>query len=131
MRCVWMFEKCISMRWAGKNTTTTGAEVLVETGWAFTDAHGQRIRLPHTIDPRTDDPHDDDRPLPDAASGGKDRAGQADRPGQALPSRLPRSPGHAPGWNAPTSSSSWSALAHAVSVSSSFCTNSERVSPGA
>ncbi|MFC7021796.1 hypothetical protein ACFQHV_01540 [Promicromonospora thailandica] len=53
--------------WAGKNTTTTGVEALVETGWAFTDAHGQRIRLPHTIDARTDDPHVADRPLPDAA----------------------------------------------------------------
>jgi hypothetical protein len=33
--------------------TTTGARTgtLVETGWAFTDANGHRIRLPQTIEP--------------------------------------------------------------------------------
>ena len=41
----------IVMHWTGKPTTgasTVGA--LVETGWAFTDAHGHRIHLPQAID---------------------------------------------------------------------------------
>ena len=41
----------IVMHWTGKPTTgasTVGA--LVETGWAFTDAHGHRIHLPEAID---------------------------------------------------------------------------------
>jgi hypothetical protein len=57
----------ITMHWTGTPTTdtattetgtgttgtTTGARTgtLVETGWAFTDANGHRIRLPHAIEP--------------------------------------------------------------------------------
>ncbi|MGI5186527.1 DUF222 domain-containing protein [Promicromonospora sp. CA-289599] len=45
--------KNITMHWTGKTTTTdndatTGA--LLETGWAFTDAYGHRIRLPEPIE---------------------------------------------------------------------------------
>jgi hypothetical protein len=45
----------ITMHWTGKTAdaagtgTSTGA--LLETGWAFTDARGQRIRLPDAIEP--------------------------------------------------------------------------------
>ena len=58
--------KGITMHWTGKPTTDTSAAgaagVLVETGWAFTDAHGHRIRLPDAIitppsaDPTRDPP---------------------------------------------------------------------------
>jgi hypothetical protein len=65
----------ITMHWTGKPTGTTtgtattgtatgtattgtaaGATVgaLVETGWAFTDANGHRIRLPQAIEPALD-----------------------------------------------------------------------------
>jgi hypothetical protein len=40
------------MHWAGKpTTTTTTAGVLLETGWAFTDARGRRIGLPEPLEP--------------------------------------------------------------------------------
>ncbi|MFC4627610.1 DUF222 domain-containing protein [Promicromonospora alba] len=39
----------ITMHWTGKPTDTT-AGVLLETGWAFTDARGHRIRLPEAIE---------------------------------------------------------------------------------
>ena len=41
----------ITMHWTGKpaHTDTTGA--LLETGWAFTDAHGHHIRLPDALEP--------------------------------------------------------------------------------
>ena len=39
------------MHWTGKPTTSSGAVgALVETGWAFTDTRGHRIRLPQAID---------------------------------------------------------------------------------
>ncbi|MFD6142821.1 HNH endonuclease, partial [Promicromonospora sp. NPDC060271] len=52
--------KGITMHWTGKPTTTntttatdtstsTPAGALLETGWAFTDARGHRIRLPEPI----------------------------------------------------------------------------------
>ncbi|WP_369374073.1 DUF222 domain-containing protein [Promicromonospora sp. Populi] len=48
----------IVMHWTGKPTTdTTGVSTvgaLVETGWAFTDARGHRIRLPEALDPLPD-----------------------------------------------------------------------------
>jgi hypothetical protein len=48
----------ITMHWTGKPVHGTGADtgtgagvgVLLETGWAFTDARGHRIRLPEAID---------------------------------------------------------------------------------
>ncbi|MFE7506942.1 DUF222 domain-containing protein [Promicromonospora sp. NPDC057488] len=40
----------ITMHWADKPTTTT-AEMLLETGWAFTDARGHRIALPEPLEP--------------------------------------------------------------------------------
>ncbi len=62
----------IVMHWTGKPTTgasTTGA--LVETGWAFTDARGHRIRLPEAIDapppPGTDPAADPTAEPPPAA----------------------------------------------------------------
>jgi hypothetical protein len=46
--------KGITMHWTGKATTGT-AGALLETGWAFTDARGHRIRLPGPIEaPGTD-----------------------------------------------------------------------------
>ncbi|GAA4703656.1 hypothetical protein GCM10023198_26390 [Promicromonospora umidemergens] len=41
----------IVMHWTGKPTAADGAGTLLETGWAFTDAHGRRIRLPEAIEP--------------------------------------------------------------------------------
>ncbi|WP_419706448.1 DUF222 domain-containing protein [Promicromonospora sp. NFX87] len=41
--------KGITMHWTGKATTDT-AGALLETGWAFTDARGHRIRLPEPIE---------------------------------------------------------------------------------
>jgi hypothetical protein len=41
----------IVMHWTGKATTDGGAGTLLETGWAFTDARGHRIRLPEAIQP--------------------------------------------------------------------------------
>ena len=50
----------ITMHWAGKPTTGTGAGALVETGWMFTDARGHHIHLPDALDapppPATDPP---------------------------------------------------------------------------
>jgi hypothetical protein len=40
----------ITMHWTGKPTTNTTADTLLETGWAFTDARGHRIRLPEPIE---------------------------------------------------------------------------------
>ena len=40
----------ISMHWTGKPVTAGAVGALVETGWAFTDARGHRIRLPEAID---------------------------------------------------------------------------------
>jgi hypothetical protein len=45
--------KGITMRWTGKATTTDNgaiSDTLLETGWAFTDARGHRIRLPEPIE---------------------------------------------------------------------------------
>ena len=42
--------KGITMHWTGKPTTNTTAGALLETGWAFTDAHGHRIQLPEPIE---------------------------------------------------------------------------------
>ncbi|MGI5186963.1 DUF222 domain-containing protein [Promicromonospora sp. CA-289599] len=42
--------KGITMHWTGKTTTDTTAGALLETGWAFTDARGHRIRLPEPIE---------------------------------------------------------------------------------
>jgi hypothetical protein len=42
--------KGITMHWTGKATTNTTAGALLETGWAFTDARGHRIRLPEPIE---------------------------------------------------------------------------------
>jgi hypothetical protein len=42
--------KGITMHWTGKPTTDTTAGALLETGWAFTDARGHRIRLPEAIE---------------------------------------------------------------------------------
>ena len=44
----------IVMHWTGKATADDGAGTLLETGWAFTDAHGRRIRLPEAIGPATE-----------------------------------------------------------------------------
>ena len=41
----------ITMHWSGKSTGTMTAGVLLETGWAFTDARGQRIGLPEPVEP--------------------------------------------------------------------------------
>ncbi|GHH64968.1 HNH endonuclease signature motif containing protein [Promicromonospora soli] len=61
----------ITMHWTGKPMTGTGAGVLVETGWVFTDARGHRIRLPEAIDvlppPGTDLPADQTAEPPPAA----------------------------------------------------------------
>jgi hypothetical protein len=47
--------KGITMHWTGKAATDTTAGALLETGWAFTDARGHRIRLPEPIEaPGTD-----------------------------------------------------------------------------
>ncbi|MFD2795249.1 DUF222 domain-containing protein [Promicromonospora vindobonensis] len=60
----------ITMHWTGKPTTDTPG-MLIETGWAFTDARGHRIHLPQAIDtppPTTNDPQDIDptaEPPPD------------------------------------------------------------------
>ncbi|GAB2477527.1 hypothetical protein GCM10027063_18390 [Promicromonospora xylanilytica] len=51
--------KGITMHWTGKPTTThtetrTGTGMpgaLLETGWAFTDPRGHRIRLPEALEP--------------------------------------------------------------------------------
>ncbi|MEU4360776.1 DUF222 domain-containing protein [Promicromonospora sp. NPDC023987] len=42
--------KGIVMQWTGKPKTDVGAGALLETGWAFTDAHGHRIRLPEAVE---------------------------------------------------------------------------------
>jgi hypothetical protein len=42
--------KGITMHWTGKPTTDTTADTLLETGWAFTDARGHRIRVPEPIE---------------------------------------------------------------------------------
>jgi hypothetical protein len=45
--------KGITMHWTGKPATTANgaiADTLLETGWAFTDARGHRIRLPEPIE---------------------------------------------------------------------------------
>jgi hypothetical protein len=42
--------KGITMHWTGKPATDTATGALLETGWAFTDARGHRIRLPEAID---------------------------------------------------------------------------------
>jgi hypothetical protein len=42
--------KGITMHWTGKAATDTTAGALLETGWAFTDAYGRRIRLPEPIE---------------------------------------------------------------------------------
>jgi hypothetical protein len=42
--------KGITMHWTGKPATNTTAGALLETGWAFTDARGHRIRLPEAIE---------------------------------------------------------------------------------
>ncbi|MFC8943108.1 DUF222 domain-containing protein [Streptomyces griseoincarnatus] len=63
----------ITMHWTGKPAQTTGAQVLVETGWAFTDARGHRIHLPDAIvtppsaDPTADPPAADPTEDPPAA----------------------------------------------------------------
>ncbi len=48
----------IVMHWTGKPGRGTVVGALVETGWAFTDARGHRIRLPEALDtpPGTDPP---------------------------------------------------------------------------
>jgi hypothetical protein len=55
----------ITMHWTGKplsETGTTTPGTLLETGWAFTDARGHRIRLPEPIEalppPTTTPPSD-------------------------------------------------------------------------
>jgi hypothetical protein len=40
----------ITMHWTGKPTTETTPGALLETGWAFTDARGHRIRLPEPVE---------------------------------------------------------------------------------
>jgi hypothetical protein len=42
--------KGITMHWTGKPATNTTAGALLETGWAFTDVRGHRIRLPEAIE---------------------------------------------------------------------------------
>jgi hypothetical protein len=43
--------KGITMHWTGKpSADTTAAGALLETGWAFTDPYGHRIRLPEPIE---------------------------------------------------------------------------------
>ena len=39
------------MHWTGNPTADDGAGTLLETGWAFTDARGHRIRLPMAVEP--------------------------------------------------------------------------------
>jgi hypothetical protein len=39
----------ITMHWTGKPAQTETSGALLETGWAFTDACGHRIRLPEPI----------------------------------------------------------------------------------
>ena len=41
----------ITMHWSGKPAPDGGTGALLESGWAFTDARGQRIRLPEAIEP--------------------------------------------------------------------------------
>ncbi|MGI5192019.1 DUF222 domain-containing protein [Promicromonospora sp. CA-289599] len=51
--------KGITMHWTGKPPADNTANTLLETGWAFTDARGHRIRLPEPIEappPRDTDP---------------------------------------------------------------------------
>ena len=38
------------MHWTGKPARGTAVGMLLETGWAFTDARGQRIRLPEALE---------------------------------------------------------------------------------
>jgi hypothetical protein len=40
----------ITMRWTGKPARVDNAGALLETGWAFTDARGHRVRLPEAIE---------------------------------------------------------------------------------
>ncbi len=61
----------IVMHWTGKPARSTAVGALVETGWAFTDARGHRIRLPEAIDapppPGTDPAADPTAEPPPAA----------------------------------------------------------------
>jgi hypothetical protein len=60
----------ITMHWTGKPAHGTGTVgMLVETGWAFTDARGHRIRLPEPIDTLPPDANDPtaDPPAAEAA----------------------------------------------------------------
>jgi hypothetical protein len=41
----------IAMHWTGTPARGSTVGALVETGWAFTDAHGHRIRLPEAFEP--------------------------------------------------------------------------------
>ncbi|MFC8796599.1 DUF222 domain-containing protein [Promicromonospora sp. NPDC057138] len=66
--------KGITMHWTGKPTTSStgagvpAAGVLVETGWAFTDARGHRIHLPDAIaTPPPDSNSTEDPPAAEAA----------------------------------------------------------------
>ncbi|MGI5191399.1 hypothetical protein ACQEVI_24890 [Promicromonospora sp. CA-289599] len=45
-----MDSKNITMHWTGKPPADNTANTLLETGWAFTDAYGHRIRLPEPIE---------------------------------------------------------------------------------
>ena len=38
------------MHWTGKPARGTAVGMLLETGWAFTDARGHRIRLPEALE---------------------------------------------------------------------------------
>jgi hypothetical protein len=39
------------MHWTGTPARGSTVGALVETGWAFTDANGHRIRLPEAFEP--------------------------------------------------------------------------------
>ena len=45
--------KGITMHWTGKLAERGSTGALLESGWAFTDARGRRIRLPDAVEPAT------------------------------------------------------------------------------
>ncbi|MEU4364743.1 DUF222 domain-containing protein [Promicromonospora sp. NPDC023987] len=75
----------IVMHWAGKPAADDGAGTLLETGWAFTDVRGHRIRLPEAVERAQ--ASGDARSLDDARSSGDagllDSARPLDPPGAA------------------------------------------------
>ncbi|MEU4387747.1 hypothetical protein [Promicromonospora sp. NPDC023805] len=80
------------MHWTGKPATNATAGALLETGWAFTDARGHRIRLPEPIEAQP--PPGTDQTAEPPPSAEADRPAGRTRRDPIRLIRMPRPPDH-------------------------------------